>query len=34
MTRIYLQVLDMDDLEHLDLLAAEVLPAAAELTSS
>jgi len=33
MTRIYLQVLDMDDLEHLDLLAAEVLPAAAELAN-
>lgn len=27
-TRVYLQVLDIDDLEHLDLLAAEVLPAA------
>jgi F420-dependent oxidoreductase-like protein len=27
-TRVYLQVLDMSDLEHLDLLAAEVLPAA------
>ncbi len=26
-TRVYLQVLDIDDLEHLDLLAAEVLPA-------
>ena len=33
MTRIYLQVLDMDDLEHLDLLAAEVLPAAAEMAN-
>lgn len=27
-TRVYLQVLDMSDLEHLELLAAEVLPAA------
>lgn len=27
-TRVYLQVLDLDDLDHLDLLAAEVLPAA------
>lgn len=26
MTRVYLQVLDLDDLEHLELLAAEVLP--------
>ena len=26
-TRVYLQVLDLDDLEHLDLIAAEVLPA-------
>jgi hypothetical protein len=25
---VYLQVLDMSDLEHLELLAAEVLPAA------
>ena len=32
MATIYLQVLDMDDLEHLDLLAAEVLPAAAGLS--
>ncbi len=31
MTRVYLQVLDMDDLEHLDLLAAEVLPAASSM---
>ena len=29
--RMYLQMLDMDDLEHLDLVAAEVLPAAREL---
>jgi len=29
--RIYLQVLDLDDLDHLDLLAAEVLPRAAAL---
>jgi len=29
--RVYLQVLDMDDLEHLDLLAAEVLAAAQDL---
>jgi alkanesulfonate monooxygenase len=28
MTRVYLQVLDLDDLEHLDLVAAEVLPTA------
>lgn len=34
MERIYLQVLDMDDLEHLDLIAAEVLPAAAELRAA
>lgn len=31
MRRVYLQVLDMSDLEHLDLLAAEVLPAARSL---
>jgi len=30
-TRTYLQVLDLDDLEHLDLIAAEVLPVAADL---
>jgi F420-dependent oxidoreductase-like protein len=30
-TRVYLQVLDLDDLDHLRLLAAEVLPAAASL---
>jgi len=30
-SRVYLQVLDLDDLEHLDLVAAEVLPAVAEL---
>jgi alkanesulfonate monooxygenase SsuD/methylene tetrahydromethanopterin reductase-like flavin-dependent oxidoreductase (luciferase family) len=29
--RIYLQVLDIDDLEHLDLIAAEVLPSAASM---
>jgi alkanesulfonate monooxygenase len=29
--RVYLQVLDIDDLEHLDLIAAEVLPAAASM---
>lgn len=31
-TRVYLQVLDMDDLEHLDLLAAEVLAAVRDLS--
>jgi F420-dependent oxidoreductase-like protein len=31
MGRIYLQVLDLDDLEHLDLLAEQVLPAATRL---
>ncbi len=30
-TRVYLQVLDIDDLDHLELLAAEVLPAAREM---
>ena len=30
-SRAYLQVLDLDDLDHLDLVAAEVLPAVAEL---
>ncbi len=30
-TRTYLQVLDLDDLDHLDLLAGSVLPAASEL---
>jgi len=30
-TRLYLQVLDLDDLEHLELAAAELLPAAAAL---
>jgi alkanesulfonate monooxygenase len=30
--RIYLQVLDMDDLEHLELIAAEVLPAATSMS--
>lgn len=29
--RVYLQVLDMDDLDHLELIAAEVLPAAASM---
>jgi F420-dependent oxidoreductase-like protein len=33
-TRLYLQVLDLDDLEHLDLVAAEVLPAALALPGS
>ena len=33
-TRVYLQVLDLDDLEHLDLVAAEVLPAAGTLPGS
>ena len=27
--RVYLQVLDLDDLEHLELLAKEVMPAVA-----
>ena len=31
MRRIYLQVLDLDDLEHLDLIAEQVLPAASRL---
>jgi alkanesulfonate monooxygenase SsuD/methylene tetrahydromethanopterin reductase-like flavin-dependent oxidoreductase (luciferase family) len=33
-TRVYLQVLDLSDLEHLDLVADEVLPAAAALPGS
>ena len=33
-TRLYLQVLDLDDLDHLDLVAAEVLPAALALPGS
>jgi alkanesulfonate monooxygenase len=33
-TRVYLQVLDLADLEHLDLVAAEVLPAASGLPGS
>ena len=33
-TRVYLQVLDLDDLDHLDLVAQAVLPAASELPGS